>query len=82
MTKKVTVYSKPNCMQCNFTKKWLNEHNIKFNAIDVTKDELALSFIKDQLGYQAVPVVVVDELGTEIEHWYGFQPDKLAELVE
>lgn len=77
MTKQVTVYSKPNCMQCNFTKKWLTEHDIEFNTIDVTQDDLSLSFIKDQLGYQAVPVIV-----TETEDWYGFQPDKLAKLVE
>ncbi|MGY0837135.1 glutaredoxin family protein [Aerococcus urinaeequi] len=82
MTKQVTVYSKPDCMQCNFTKKWLTEHSIKFNSIDVTQDRLALSFVKDQLGYQTVPVVVVDELGSELEHWHGFQPDKLAELVD
>lgn len=72
----VTVYSKPNCMQCNFTKKYLNERDIAFKEIDVTQDEVALNKIKD-MGYQAVPVVV-----TEDDHWYGFQPDKLATLVD
>lgn len=82
MTKQVTVYSKPNCMQCMYTKKYLTEHDIEFNTIDVTKDDISLSFIKDQLGYQAVPVVVVDDNADTFEHWYGFQPDKLAKLVE
>lgn len=79
MTKKVTVYSKPDCIQCAYTKKWLTEHNIRFNSIDVTQDEFALRLVKEQLGYQAVPVVVVIG-GDDIDHWYGFQPDKLVEL--
>lgn len=81
MTKKVTVYSKPDCMQCMYTRKYLTEHHIDFNTIDVTKDEFALRLVKEQLGYQAVPVVVVIG-GDDIGHWYGFQPDKLAKLVE
>ena len=76
MTKQVTVYSKPDCMQCNFTKKWLKERNIPYTELNVKEDEAALSKIKE-MGYQAVPVIV-----TEIENWYGFQPDKLAKLVE
>ena len=71
----VTVYSKPNCMQCNFTKKYLKERNIAFKEIDVTQDEDALNKIKE-MGYQAVPVVV-----TKDDHWYGFRPEKLAELA-
>ena len=74
---KLTVYSKTDCMQCNFTKKWLNEHGIEYEEINVEEDEAGLNYIKDELGYQAVPVVV-----TPTENWYGFRPDKLAELVE
>lgn len=76
MNKKVTVYSKPDCMQCNFTKKWLNERNVPYTELNVEEDEEVLSKIKE-MGYQAVPVIV-----TETENWYGFQPDKLAKLVK
>lgn len=76
MTKKVTVYSKKDCMQCNFTKKWLKERNVPYTELNVEEVEEALSKIKE-MGYQAVPVIV-----TETENWYGFQPDKLAKLVE
>ena len=72
----MTVYSKKDCMQCNFTKKWLTEHNIDYIEIDVEKDTDSLNYIKNDLGYQAVPVVV-----SSTENWYGFQPDKLAKLV-
>ena len=73
---KVTVYSKPDCMQCNFTKKWLKERNIPYTELNVKEDEEALLKVKE-MGFQAVPVIV-----TEDDSWYGFQPDKLAELVE
>jgi len=74
---KLKVYSKEDCMQCNFTKKWLNEHGIEYEEINVEEDEAALKYIKDDLGYQAVPVVV-----TSTDNWYGFRPDKMAKLVE
>ena len=73
---KVTVYSKPDCMQCNFTKKWLKERNIPYTELNIKEDEEALLKVKE-MGFQAVPVIV-----TEDDSWYGFQPDKLAELVE
>ena len=56
----ITVYSKPNCMQCEFTKKWLHNHGLPYTAIDVRQDELSLDYIK-RLGYQNLPVVVVDD---------------------
>ena len=76
MTKQVTVYSKPDCMQCNFTKKWLKEQGVPYTELNIKEDQEALLKVKE-MGYQAVPVIV-----TETENWYGFQPDKLAELVE
>ena len=75
MTKQVTVYSKKDCMQCNFTKKWLKERNIPYTELNIKEDEEALLKVKE-MGFQSVPVIV-----TETENWYGFQPDKLAKLV-
>lgn len=72
----VTVYTKPNCMQCNFTKKYLTEKEIEFQTIDVTESEEALAKVKG-MGFQAVPVIVTENE----EAFYGFQPDRLAKLV-
>ncbi|WP_448667737.1 glutaredoxin-like protein NrdH [Aerococcus viridans] len=72
----VTVYTKPNCMQCNFTKKYLTEKEIEFQTIDVTESEEALARVKG-MGFQAVPVIVAENE----EAFYGFQPDRLAKLV-
>lgn len=72
----VTVYTKPNCMQCNFTKKYLTEKEIEFQTIDVTESSEALAKVKD-MGFQAVPVIVSDKE----DAFYGFQPDRLAKLA-
>ena len=72
----IKVYTKPNCQQCNFTKNFINDNGIEAEFIDVTQDENALSYIKD-LGYNAMPVVYVDEK----THWFGFRPDELEKLV-
>lgn len=73
----VTVYSKPNCMQCNFTKQFLENNNIDYVAKDVYESEEAMAEVK-ALGFQSLPVVVADG----IEPFFGFRPDLLEALVD
>ena len=73
----IKVYTKQNCMACNFTKNFINDNGIEAEFIDVTQDENALSYVKE-LGYNAMPVVYVNEQ----THWFGFRPDELEKLVE
>ncbi|MGX7077457.1 glutaredoxin-like protein NrdH [Globicatella sanguinis] len=73
----IKVYTKPNCQQCNFIKHFIQDNGITAEFIDVTQDENALSYIKN-LGYNAMPVVHVDEH----THWYGFRPDELEKLCK
>lgn len=74
--KNVTVYSKPNCMQCNFTKKFLDENKVSYTMIDVYEDEQALEKVKS-LGFQSLPVVEIEGE----EPFFGFRPDRLAGLA-
>jgi glutaredoxin-like protein NrdH len=71
---KVTVYTKPACVQCEQTKKYLDKHNLAYETIDVSVDEKALEYITG-LGYMAAPVVTFGE-----NHWSGFRLDKLASI--
>ncbi|MBP8098864.1 MAG: glutaredoxin-like protein NrdH [Acinetobacter sp.] len=71
----ITIYSKPNCVQCNATYQALDRKSISYQVIDLTQDSQALELIK-QLGYQQVPVVVAGE-----QHWSGFRPDMISRLV-
>ncbi|MGX7104905.1 glutaredoxin-like protein NrdH [Globicatella sanguinis] len=75
MEQTIKVYSKPNCMQCNFTKNFIIDNDIEAEFIDVTKDEQALAEMK-ALGYNTMPVVFVNEN----THWFGFRPDELKKL--
>lgn len=71
----ITVYSKPACPQCLFTKKHLEGLGVPHTVIDVTTDANALDHVRG-LGYTSVPVVV-----TDTGHWSGFRPDRLDGLV-
>lgn len=73
--KPVTVYSKPNCVQCTAVKRWLTQHSIPFEVLDVSEDAAARDKIA-QLGYRQVPVVMHGE-----GHWYGNVPAKLEALL-
>ena len=73
---KVIVYSKTACGKCVFTKKWLESKGIPYEEKRTDLDEDARNEVIE-MGYQELPVVVVGN-----EHWSGYQPDKLEELVE
>lgn len=74
----VTVYSKPDCVQCRFTKRELESKSLNYNEIDVTLDDEARVLLQD-LGIQQLPAVRV-ESGDEVEWWSGFRIEKLRAL--
>ncbi len=74
----VTVYSKPACVQCTATYRALDSKGISYVIVDVAEVPAALEYITVELGYSRAPVVVV----TEENHWSGFRPDKIKELVK
>lgn len=72
----IILYSKPNCMQCNFTKHFFENNNVEFIVKDVFESEEALAEVKE-LGFQSLPVIVADG----VEPFFGFRPDLLEKLV-
>lgn len=70
----ITVYSKPNCVQCTATKTYLQNKGIPYNTIDITTDVEAMDLIIDK-GFLAAPVVNAGDLW-----WSGFQPEKIDAL--
>lgn len=71
-----TVYTKPNCVQCNMTKRHMDKIGVEYTTVDITEDPTALDKLI-QMGYKAAPVVMTEDG----EHWSGFQPEKINELV-
>jgi len=74
-TPTITVYSKPQCVQCNATYKALDKLGLDYLVIDITEDESAGHYVR-ALGYLQAPVVVA---GTD--HWSGFRPDRIKNLA-
>jgi glutaredoxin-like protein NrdH len=85
MTPSVTVYTQPDCVQCDRTKKYLDDPKRgnmagQYRTVDLAQDPEALAAVK-ALGYMAAPVVIVGNPGNNADetHWYGFRPDMLAQ---
>lgn len=71
----VTIYSKNNCVQCKMSKKFLDEHNVAYQEINLDEQPEFIEHVKN-LGFSAAPVIE-----TENEVFSGFQPTKLKALV-
>jgi len=71
----VIVYSNPNCVQCEQTKRFLTVKGIEFESKMITSSPEVLPIIKAN-GYTSAPVVVVGD-----RSWSGFRLDKLNDLV-
>ncbi|MFD2839750.1 glutaredoxin-like protein NrdH [Populibacterium corticicola] len=71
----VTVYSKPQCVQCDATYRALDKKGIEYTVVDLMQDPEAMELVRS-LGHMQAPVVV-----TEDEHWSGFRPDAIARLA-
>ena len=70
----ITVYTLPNCVQCDQTKRYMDNNGIKYSAIDLSQD-VAASTMVASMGYRQAPVVI-----TEHDHWSGFRLEKLKQL--
>ncbi|MEJ6400226.1 redoxin NrdH [Nicoliella lavandulae] len=73
---KTTLFSKNNCMQCKMTKRFLQEHNIEFNEINIDEQPEYIEQLKSE-GFMATPVVKAEG----IEAFSGFRPDQLNKLA-
>lgn len=72
----ITVYTKPNCVQCKATYRFLDKNNLKYSVVDITEDPEAFEYVVS-LGYSQAPVVVAG-----LQHWSGFRPDKIEKIVQ
>ena len=70
-----TVYSKPACIQCTATLRYLDNRGVEYNYIDLTEDEEARAHVEG-LGYRQAPVVEWFE-----EHWSGYRPDLIDAVI-
>ena len=72
----IKVWTNNNCVQCERTKKFLNDSNIEYVEISLLDNmENAKRFV--EMGFRSAPIVETDS-----DIWSGFKLDKLKELVK
>lgn len=71
----ITLYTKPNCVQCNATYKALNKEGVAYTIVDISVEDSAREYVMS-LGYLQAPVVVAGS-----EHWSGFRPERIKALA-
>lgn len=71
----ITVYTKPNCVQCKATFSALKKAGLPHESRDISVDPDARDYVL-ALGYLQAPVVVAGD-----SHWSGFRPDRITELA-
>ncbi|MGU3438264.1 glutaredoxin-like protein NrdH [Actinomycetes bacterium M1A6_2h] len=72
----ITVYTKPNCVQCEATYRALDKAGIDYRSVDITTDPEGRDYVM-ALGHLQAPVVVIDQ----DTHWSGYRPDRITELT-
>jgi glutaredoxin-like protein NrdH len=72
----VIVYSNPNCVQCEQTKRFLNVKGIEFESKMISESPEVMPLIEEK-GYRSAPVVIAGD-----DNWSGFRLDKLNSLVK
>jgi glutaredoxin-like protein NrdH len=70
-----TVYTKPNCVQCDATKRMMDKLGVNYETVDIVENPAELDRLIE-MGYRAAPVVVTDN-----DSWAGFNPDKITALA-
>lgn len=74
-----TVYTKPQCPNCDRTKEYFDSKGITYTLVDITEVPASLEYITTELGYSQAPVVVNNS--DDQDHWSGLRRDKLVQAA-
>lgn len=72
---KITLWTLPNCVQCNQTKKEFDKHGIKYSVRELNRNPRAVERFKE-LGLIAAPIVETDD-----RRWSGFRLNRIRSLA-
>ena len=73
--KQIRIFIKPYCPWCHKAMRWLDEHDIEYEKVDVIADEAAFDEMVRISGQELAPVIEVD--GKVLA---DFGPEELAEF--
>ncbi|MDP3052243.1 MAG: glutaredoxin domain-containing protein [bacterium] len=72
----VKIYTTPTCGYCVITKKFLNDHNVKYTEFDVSADTAKGNEMVEKSGQMGVPVLDIDG-----EIIVGFDQRRISEKL-
>ena len=69
---------KYNCSSCQMVSNFLNNANVKYEAISVEDNPEVAS----EYGVMGVPgTILLDDKGNEVQRVIGYKPDELNEMI-
>ncbi len=74
---KIRLFIKPYCSWCHKAMRWLDDHGIKYETLDVIGDAEAFDEMEELSGQTLAPVIDVDG-----EILADFGPEELAKFWE
>lgn len=72
----VTVYTTPNCVQCEMTKRQFDKLGVHYAVVDLAENPLKVEEFR-QKGLLQAPIVTTDR-----KVWSGFKPAKIQSLAD
>lgn len=72
----ITVYTMPNCVQCEQSKRYLDTKQVEYSVVDISENSEAYEFVTS-LGYKSAPIIVAGN-----DHWSGFRLERLNGIVD
>jgi glutaredoxin 3 len=75
-TKNVKVYSTPSCPWCDVAKKFLLDHKVEFEVVDVSRSPEIAMDLMNKTGSTGVPVIEIDG-----EYVLGFDKEAICEKL-
>lgn len=77
----ITIYGPHDCPNCDKATQLFDRKQIHYTKIDIVAGDSNHRFVKDELGYQTAPVIIVDFDETTRIHWGGHRMDMLMGLA-
>ncbi|SDX61527.1 glutaredoxin family protein [Paenibacillus sp. PDC88] len=57
----IKIYTIPTCSDCNYAKRFFNEHQVSFTEYNCEEDATYAEEVRKLTGKQIVPTIVIDD---------------------
>ncbi|WP_440118712.1 glutaredoxin family protein [Paenibacillus sp. QZ-Y1] len=78
MTESIQIYSIPTCSDCNYAKRYFNEHELPYTDYNCEEDAKYAEEVRNLTGKQVVPTIVI---GDKVFVGFAENLTEISELV-